>query len=151
MLEIKDEDKLPEYHRNWVEEIIQNRSNHRDAKWTESIAVGDKEFATEKKAKLGIRAIGRQFIPFWYHNDIFVRQDCSIAYEFHSKQNLGWLFNVLNGQPTVGRIPREEARLAFYDPRDLVDPVSGEILALKDLPEQWPGRSLAWRLLKPKD
>ena len=60
LLEIKDEDKLPEYHRNWVEEIIQNRSNQRDAKWTESIAVGDKQFVTETKAKLGIRAIGRR-------------------------------------------------------------------------------------------
>ena len=34
-----------------------------------------------------------------------------------------------------GRILREEARLAFYDPRDLVHPVTGEILPLKDLPE----------------
>ena len=34
-----------------------------------------------------------------------------------------------------GRILREEARLAFYDPRDLVDPVTGDILPLKDLPE----------------
>ena len=34
-----------------------------------------------------------------------------------------------------GRILREEARLAFYDLRDLVDPVTGDILPLKDLPE----------------
>ncbi|MEJ2164815.1 MAG: hypothetical protein P8X90_04745 [Desulfobacterales bacterium] len=29
-----------------------------DAKWTESIAGGDKEFAVQTKAELGIRAIG---------------------------------------------------------------------------------------------
>ena len=34
-----------------------------------------------------------------------------------------------------GRILREEARLAFYDPRDLVDPRTGEILPLMHLPE----------------
>ena len=29
-------------------------------KWTESIAVGDKEFVMETKAKLGAKAIGRR-------------------------------------------------------------------------------------------
>lgn len=74
LLGIRDEDQLSEYHRNWVEEILQNGLNHRDAKWTESIAVcpvksihfiyltgvGNKEFVTETKAKLGVRAIGRR-------------------------------------------------------------------------------------------
>ena len=36
---------------------------------------------------------------------------------------------------SIGRILREEARLAFYDPRDIVNPVTGEILTLRDLPE----------------
>ena len=36
---------------------------------------------------------------------------------------------------SVGRVLREEARLAFYDPRDLVDPATGEILPLQRLPE----------------
>jgi hypothetical protein len=35
-------------------------SNQRDAKWTESIAVGDKEFVMETKAKLGAKGIGRR-------------------------------------------------------------------------------------------
>ena len=38
---------------------MRNGSNQRDAKWTESIAVGDKEFVMETKAKLGAKAIGR--------------------------------------------------------------------------------------------
>ena len=58
MLGIKDNDQLSEYHRNWVEEVLKNGSNQRDAKWTESIAVGDKEFVMETKAKLGVKAIG---------------------------------------------------------------------------------------------
>ncbi len=49
LLGIKDNDQLSEYHRKWVEEILKNGSNQRDAKWTESIAVGDKEFVMETK------------------------------------------------------------------------------------------------------
>ena len=56
---IKDNDRLSEYHRNWVEEVLKNGSNQRESKWTESIAVGDKEFILETKAKLGAKAIGR--------------------------------------------------------------------------------------------
>ena len=51
---------ISEYHRHWVEGVLRNGSNQRDAKWTESIAVGDKEFVMETKAKLGAKAIGRR-------------------------------------------------------------------------------------------
>ena len=57
---IKDNDQLSEYHRKWVEEVLKNGSNQRDAKWTQSIAVGDKEFVMKTKAKLGAKAIGRR-------------------------------------------------------------------------------------------
>ena len=60
MLGIKDNDQLSEYHRNWVEEVLKNGSNQRDANWKETIAVGDKEFVMETKAKLGAKAIGRR-------------------------------------------------------------------------------------------
>ena len=60
MLGIKDNTQLSVYHRNWVEEVLENGSNQRDAKWTEAIAVGDKEFVMETKAKLGAKAIGRR-------------------------------------------------------------------------------------------
>ena len=39
---------------------MKNGSNQRDAKWTESIAVGNKKFVMETKAKLGAKAIGRR-------------------------------------------------------------------------------------------
>ena len=39
---------------------MKNGSNQRDAKWTQSIAVGDKEFVMETKAKRGAKAIGRK-------------------------------------------------------------------------------------------
>ncbi len=60
MLGVKDNDQLSEYHCNWVEDVLKNGSNQRDAKWTESIAVGDNEFVMETKAKLGAKAMGRE-------------------------------------------------------------------------------------------
>jgi len=60
LLGIKDSDQLAEYHRKWVEEVLKTGSNQRDAKWTQSIAVGDKNFVMETKAKLGAKAIGRR-------------------------------------------------------------------------------------------
>jgi hypothetical protein len=39
---------------------LKNGTNQRDVKWTQSIAVGDKEFVMETKAKLGAKAIGRK-------------------------------------------------------------------------------------------
>jgi REP element-mobilizing transposase RayT len=60
LLGIKNNDQLTEYHRKWVEEVLKNGTNQRDEKWTQSIAVGDKEFVMETKAKLGAMAIGRR-------------------------------------------------------------------------------------------
>ena len=60
LLGIKNIDQLKEYHRKWVDEVLKNGTNQRDSKWTQSIAVGDKEFVMETKAKLGAKAIGRK-------------------------------------------------------------------------------------------
>ena len=88
LLGIKDSDQLSEYHRNWVEEVLKNGSNQRDAKWTESIAVGDKEFVMETKAKLGAKAIGRRELennegyelkePQSPYNRVFGPEKCSL-------------------------------------------------------------------------
>ena len=60
LLGIKNDAHLLESHRQWVEEILKNGSNKRDSKWTKSIAVGDKEFVSDTKAKLGAKAVGRK-------------------------------------------------------------------------------------------
>jgi REP element-mobilizing transposase RayT len=59
LLGLGDSSQLADYHRRRVKEIFKTGSNQRDARWTESIAVGDKRFVMETKAKLGIKAIGR--------------------------------------------------------------------------------------------
>jgi hypothetical protein len=40
--------------------VLKNGSTQRDAKWTESIAVGDKKIVMATKAKLGAKAKGRR-------------------------------------------------------------------------------------------
>jgi putative transposase len=59
-LGISDGIQLAEFHWQWVEEVLKNSTNKRGAKWSESIAVGDKEFVSDIKSKLGSRAIGRE-------------------------------------------------------------------------------------------
>lgn len=43
LLGIKDDVRMREVHRQWVEALLKNGANKRDAQWTESIAVGDPE------------------------------------------------------------------------------------------------------------
>jgi hypothetical protein len=62
LLGIKENDQLSEYHRNWVEEVLKHGSNQRDAKWTESIAVGDKEFCDGDQSQTGCKGNGPQSV-----------------------------------------------------------------------------------------
>jgi REP element-mobilizing transposase RayT len=93
LLGIRDDEQLVEYHRQWVEEILKNGSNRRDAKWSESIAVGDKEFVSDVKSKLGSKAIGRKIIgtaengdyelreTLSPYNPLFALEKCSLRHE----------------------------------------------------------------------
>ena len=50
-------------HRQWIDQALRDHSKReRDRKWTESIAVGSKEFTETTKRQLGIRAKGRKVI-----------------------------------------------------------------------------------------
>jgi hypothetical protein len=62
ILGIEDNDQLGISHRKWVEEVLKNSSNVCEAKWSESIAVGNKEFVRETQDKLEIRAKGRKVV-----------------------------------------------------------------------------------------
>ncbi|HUT69672.1 MAG TPA: hypothetical protein VMW89_03255 [Desulfatiglandales bacterium] len=52
-------DLVKHYHREWVEEYLQNGNYRRDDKWTKSIAVGSKGFVENVKSTLGVLAKGR--------------------------------------------------------------------------------------------
>lgn len=77
LLGIRDSDQLSDYHRNWVEEILKIGSNQRKVQWTESIAVGEKEFVMDTKAKLSAKAAGRRGLK---NNAGYELRETQIAY-----------------------------------------------------------------------
>ena len=53
-------DELKTAHYKWVESVLQAESHSREAKWTQSIAVGSDTFVEKVKNTLGFRARGRK-------------------------------------------------------------------------------------------
>lgn len=60
MLQIKDSDRLRTIYRNLIDQEINQGELTRQAKWTESVAVGNEEFVDQIRGRLGIRAIHKQ-------------------------------------------------------------------------------------------
>jgi putative transposase len=60
LLHISTIDDLRNSHKKWVEEILKTKNYVRESKWSQSIAVGSKNFVENIKLKLGIRAKGRK-------------------------------------------------------------------------------------------
>ncbi len=60
LLGIPSIDELRRLHGMWVKEALGRAEQVREAKWTESVAVGSRNFVETVKAKLGIRAKGRR-------------------------------------------------------------------------------------------
>jgi len=52
------EDDFQRSHASWVEEALRINSHQRETRWTESLAVGNKDFNEKVKKKLGHRARG---------------------------------------------------------------------------------------------
>jgi putative transposase len=50
-------------HRNLINNAIENDKNKREARWSQSIAVGEKQFVTEIKKRLASKALGRKAQP----------------------------------------------------------------------------------------
>jgi len=62
LLGIRDSDQLRIAHKQWIEEILKGGMSIREAKWTESIAIGSKAFVEGIQEKLGIKAKGRKVV-----------------------------------------------------------------------------------------
>jgi len=60
LLGIDDSDRLSEVYKGWVGDTLDRNDISRKAKWTQSIAVGNKYFVEQVKDKLGFKAIGRR-------------------------------------------------------------------------------------------
>lgn len=60
LLGFHDTTELMEAHAHWINETIKHENFARNGKWTESIAVGSREFVAQTKESLGVNAIGRK-------------------------------------------------------------------------------------------
>ncbi|MGA7879146.1 MAG: hypothetical protein WCA08_26030 [Desulfoferrobacter sp.] len=49
-------------HRHWVEETLGSGNFSRSSDWTQSIAVGSRDFVAKTKEKLGVKAKGRKVL-----------------------------------------------------------------------------------------
>ena len=72
----------------WVEETLGIDQHIRDAKWTQSVAVGSKEFVEMTKDKLGYRADGRRVVKSHEDYRLLEKQASYIANSGNKKINL---------------------------------------------------------------
>ena len=68
---------LAQTHREWIEEALLGREQQRQGLWTESVAVGSREFVVEVQRKLGARALHREIEPA---GDLHVLREEPAAY-----------------------------------------------------------------------
>jgi putative transposase len=62
LLGIGDSELLSLYHRKWVDTALKNDKKAREKRWSESIAVGSRQFVDQVKTQLGARGVGRKVI-----------------------------------------------------------------------------------------
>ena len=59
LLNFRTKEDLKDAYIKWIEESLKDGAHVRDTRWTESVAVGSREFVEQTKERLGIRAQGR--------------------------------------------------------------------------------------------
>ena len=62
LLNFSNYDSLKQFYRKWIDDTIERSRIVRDSKWSQGIAVGDKEFINKTKERLGDSAKGRECI-----------------------------------------------------------------------------------------
>jgi REP element-mobilizing transposase RayT len=61
LLAIPSIEALQRSHKTWIEQALARAEHTRESKWTESVAVGSRNFVETIKGKLGVRAKRRRF------------------------------------------------------------------------------------------
>jgi putative transposase len=82
LLGLQDENKFLEYHRQWVEGAHSEDFHKRQSRWTESVAVGSREFIEQTKEQLGYRAKGRKING---EEETFELRETGESYDFDGK------------------------------------------------------------------
>jgi putative transposase len=62
LLHSKSIEDFKDTYNRWIEETLRVNRHARDTKWTQSVAIGSKEFVETTKDKLGYRAEGRKIV-----------------------------------------------------------------------------------------
>jgi REP element-mobilizing transposase RayT len=77
ILGLADNEQLGRSHKKWVEEILKSRISRRDTKWTESIAIGSRQYVEETQTKLGTKAKRRSIVE---NNEAYELRESQSAY-----------------------------------------------------------------------
>ena len=88
LLGIESQDLLIESHGQWVEETLKENQLAREEKWSQSIAVGNKEYVEKIKDQLGIRAIHREIHE---RDSSFELREDQTPYTADFDTEIGWL------------------------------------------------------------
>ena len=78
------EDELSRTYKGWVDESLVSGEPARQSKWTESVAVGSKQFIVRVREKLGLRAAGRDIIKSAVSHELR-EPGISYSYDFWAK------------------------------------------------------------------
>ncbi len=91
---------MKDTYNRWIEETLRIDRHVRDTKWTQSVAVGGKEFVEMTKDRLGYRAEGRKVVKSDEDYQLREQQASYMANSGHKKVTLSddntYLWNVFN-------------------------------------------------------
>jgi putative transposase len=77
---VNDGEQLSLSHRSWVEEALKIKAGNREARWSESIAVGSSLFVKQVKTDLGARGFGKKIISSADSHEL---RESQVAYDGH--------------------------------------------------------------------
>ncbi|GJQ59495.1 MAG: transposase [Candidatus Scalindua sp. AMX11] len=77
---LPDKEQLRFEYKEWVEDSIKDNESSRDSCWTESVAVGIRQFVEETKVKLGFKALGCKVVE---NNDKYELKELIAPYNVH--------------------------------------------------------------------
>ena len=88
LLHIDSQQRLKEFYKKWIESALVSKGIKRESRWTESIAVGNKDFVEAIKTRLGIKVNYREIKEA---NGTFVLQNQRNPYRSNFPTKMGHL------------------------------------------------------------
>jgi REP element-mobilizing transposase RayT len=101
LVNLRDRDQFFETYRNWIDAAVKQGKRKRERQWTESIAVGPRQYVEKVKEHMGYKAIGRKVIET---KDSFVLRERNASYPDITEKS--------------DKLPQDDNRLYWYDALD---------------------------------